>query len=523
MTPHFHAFGPGDITAVAIVPGAALPLEEVTDFSISTHFDKIPIRRLGERLPVGFATGMGTIAGSLVCAQFTQGALWSLRRHAAAIRYFQNEALVEATVDTDSGAPARARLDFYTSSVLPQQLPPFHLMFVHTNETGQMAIARLYNVVISDQGEAKGARNSFTEEMLQYQATYYEQIRLHKTLTGEQIAQLANRPVGFFNDPRRVETLPQSLGSIMPGMSAQDYILSEIEDYTERMKTGQVTSTGLANTGNVLWVSQKAAQPAEDSGTTAPAPSDTETPEQNTPVIERPGITTDQREFNLTLADYLVELAPETGIPTAANYTQAVRLTYKGLRGTLQRSDGTNTWSAAFVPGDFGQMQVTLGANFYSALMRGSSETEPIWFAPSSYRLLLTPARLNTTSPPAENQTAEMPPVITRQYLYSQNVIMTASEPNEIDDPEIYPLNEGTAVWRGRYNGHNVKLTFKDAAYKVSTDRSTPVTLFIGAAPQNIAADGKLKMQLINTADNAVKLLKLHHDDVVITQEPVGS
>lgn len=250
-----HAFGPGDITAVAIVPGKALGLEEITDFSISTHFDKIPVRRLGHRLAVGWATGSGSIAGTLVCAQMTQGALYKLRQHAGAIQFFRDQTTVQLGANPEVGGSARARLDYYTSSILPEQLPPFHLMFVHANESGQMAIARLYNVVISDHGETKGARNLFTEETLQYQASYYEQIRLHRALTTDQLAALAKKPVGFFSDIRAIEKLPESLANIGKDFSdGNAYLLAETEEVQRRLRAGESTSQGVADEGTVVFV-----------------------------------------------------------------------------------------------------------------------------------------------------------------------------------------------------------------------------------------------------------------------------
>lgn len=280
----YHAFGPGDITCVAVVPGRAFVLEEVTDFSISSHFDKVPVRRLGHRLPVGWATGGGSIAGTLVCAQFTHGALWKLRRHAGAAALLKDRMVIGGDDDV-----SRAQLEFFTAGILPQQLPPFHLIFIHTNDAGQMGIARLYHVVLSDVGEVKGAHNLFTEETLQYQALFYEQIRLHRSLTTEQMQELffgmgasasttlsgqspydeANRTIrqGFFNDPRRPQGLADELLNVLGGEESPDalsYILGETAMLEARLRgEGDVemaTAMAIADQGNIVWAQAQNAE-----------------------------------------------------------------------------------------------------------------------------------------------------------------------------------------------------------------------------------------------------------------------
>lgn len=263
MSHLYHAFGPGDITCVAITPGKAFVLEEVTDFSVSSHFDKIPVRRLGHRLPVGWATGAGSVAGTLVCAQFTHGALWKLRRLAATVRLLRDSIASGNATQTDG--ITRARTDFFTAGILPQQLPPFHLMFVHENQDGQMAIARLYNVTITDHGEVKGSHNLFTEETLQFQALYYEQIRLHKSMTIEQMQALVKlqfKPTNqsFFNDPRRPQSLDDVLLSALSGTETTnplEYLLSETEMAAQRLAEGKEVSINIADEGDVVWISQE--------------------------------------------------------------------------------------------------------------------------------------------------------------------------------------------------------------------------------------------------------------------------
>lgn len=264
-----HSFGPGDISTVAILPGAMRVLEEVKDVSISTHFDKQSIRRLGNALPIGWATGAGSIAGTLVCTQLTHGALYKVRKFAGALRVDEGEVLSETSTEEDREVTSGRQ---QAASILPQQLPPFHLMFVHENDRGQMSLSRLYDVTFVDHSEIKGSSNREPEETLQYQALYYEQLNLRKSLTNKQMQELFNRNaapddiegqytqdainnvtgrgVGFFHniqEPQLVNEL-EDLGSIE---NINDYLIDET-----RRRADREGGTGLdiANEGDVLLV-----------------------------------------------------------------------------------------------------------------------------------------------------------------------------------------------------------------------------------------------------------------------------
>lgn len=316
MSPLLHAFGPGDITCIAVVPGKAYVLNEVTDFSISSHFDKVPVRRLGHRLPQGWATGAGSIAGTLVCAQFTNGALWKLRRHAAMAKLAGDDLVgVESTSDVD-----RARLEFFTGSILPQQLPPFHLIFVHQNTAGQMAIARLYDVVLSDLGEVKGANNAYTEETLQFQALFYEQIRLHKSLTLEDMGRLAGIQTTAFNERRVPESLAESvITTISEGPGSRDplsYILSETEMLQTRLREGQDTSISIADQGDVVWVGNKNADSGEINKMYKIRPHDPG---------HVPSAKEDEYELNLNITDIIAYQLGQNTTTATVDATLAVR------------------------------------------------------------------------------------------------------------------------------------------------------------------------------------------------------
>jgi hypothetical protein len=443
-----HAFGPGDITCVAIVPGRALVLDEITDFSISSHFDKIPVRRIGHRLPVGWASGSGSIAGTLVCAQMTQGALYKLRQHAGAIRFFQDEAMAEAAGSAETGGSIRARLGFYTSAILPQQLPPFHLMFVHANESGQMAISRLYNVTISDQGETKGARNLFTEEALQYQATYYEQIRLHRALSTEEMARLANKPVGFFNDTRGIEKLPESLASVAADFSdAQAYLLEEAEDYERRLRAGQVTSTGIADQGAVVYVRVPDGTPEG----------------REVQAARSAGEATTAHSGELAET---FELTNGTGTTRRAPIVVTYQNGRSGARGArrarLDVGTGASTWTVELTPGPDGGHFVNVSPRgYYGAVISGDPEAQDtLEITPSDVFLRPDAVELHFASPetappldPAEPDGPAGLPRVTRRARYHQPITV---------------FLDGDGVYTGVHQGYPVALTFDEGTTSFS-------------------------------------------------------
>src|SRR5690606_33314119 len=124
------------------------------------------------------------------CAQLTEGALWKLRSHEGLARSLRGS-LFRPQMDGET--TTRVIENALSASVLPQELPPVNLIFVHRNSQGQMGLARLYHVIFTDQSEVKGANNRFTEEPLQYQALFYEQLRLHRSLTVDEMVALVGR------------------------------------------------------------------------------------------------------------------------------------------------------------------------------------------------------------------------------------------------------------------------------------------------------------------------------------------
>lgn len=316
-----HAYGPGDITCVAVVPGAALVVDEVTDASYSEHVDKIPIRRLGHRAVVGFATGSGTFAGTIVCAQLTKGAFWKVRNYFGAVRVFGEEVLARQarTKLVEPGA------QFFASAVSVTQLPPIHLMWVHTSEAGQMSIQRWYNVVFSDKGGVFGASNGFTEQTLQYQCSYQEEIRLHRSLTVHEMQRLRERmtTAGFFTDYHGREPLVESLSAVSKELAREyafddlaGYLGAETAGYARAVRDGEATSLGVFDTGAVVF---------QGAGTPAPAAALAES------VAAAGGEAPDPGE--VVGPDFELRAGLEEDVPVSATGSA---VTFAKARGTLE-------------------------------------------------------------------------------------------------------------------------------------------------------------------------------------------
>jgi len=365
-----HAFGPGQITGVAIVPGEYFVVDELRNFSISSHFDKAAIRRLGHRLPVGWATGSGTIAGTLIFAQLTRGAFWRLRRYAGTVRVAQGRSL-------DTPQQEWGNVSAMQSGIRPEQLPPFELMFVHASESGQMAISRLYDVTITDTGSVKGQGNRFTEEQLQYKARFHEQIRLHRSLTTGQMVELANeagadKKRGFFNDPRKSNALLDQLMNVS-GIDTGDlgeYLIAETEEVEEG---GAPAAMEIADTGNVVF--QK---PPDD---------------HSEPTGRSPDLAAAQQKGRHYIHEIEETLIVEDGGGAFSTETLTAYLELKGDRLFLSSDhidDTENHTPVASAAGD--GVPVTLSdRDYYGTLLENSSHEWPdVRFRPPFVSLAVT-------------------------------------------------------------------------------------------------------------------------------------
>ena len=122
-------------------------LGNVETISYSIHREKMPVRTLGKTYPKDFVRGQRTIAGSIIFVQFDESPLYIL------YRFFNKQKLENA---------------HRYSSPLVDELPPFDIMLIFTNEYGYTSIIRIYGVEITDEGAAFSINDIYTENVMQF-------------------------------------------------------------------------------------------------------------------------------------------------------------------------------------------------------------------------------------------------------------------------------------------------------------------------------------------------------------------
>jgi len=263
MSDFRHSFGADDTQVFAVIPGATFLISEMTNYSVSTHIEKKQVRRLGHTFPVGWSEGSGTIAGTLVFAQMTESPLHELRQYDDTIRKLGNVGI--------SGSES---IQSSAANILPAQLPPFHLVFIHANDDGQMGVERLYDVSIQSGGKNTGQQNKFTEQHFQYKALYYENLHLMQSLTTTEMAKLAGQEVGFFNDFRRVGSLIDGVAEAVGTDNLADFVSqSTLGNFEAYLEGGDTNPISIADEGAVVF-DDSGGDPGTTPETTAP---DTET------------------------------------------------------------------------------------------------------------------------------------------------------------------------------------------------------------------------------------------------------
>lgn len=123
-------------------------LLEATTITVSVHREVAPVRASGYINPKGFALGTRTIAGTLILTQFTTEVLFS---------FLQSSLLVDGSKDT-----------FFTKI---DQIPPFNITMVFTNESGYASQRKLLGVKFVTDGIVYSIQDMLTEQTLSWMAT----------------------------------------------------------------------------------------------------------------------------------------------------------------------------------------------------------------------------------------------------------------------------------------------------------------------------------------------------------------
>lgn len=258
-----HAFNGTATRVVALWPDVEYTLHEVTNASLSSFGDLEEVRRLGHRLPVAFATGSITLAGTLVCHRSLDGnaPLWKLRRHEGLVRALPSVHGLGKTVADTEGLAVQAR--HLAQSMLPQELPEVHLLFVTETENGMVGMERLYGVKFQSSGGSIGVDNPLEEDALQFKARFYEQLRLHRHLSREELRGLltamsdpnTEHRTAYFNNYHRAPSLVDGIYEVARAYGARDlveFVNEEAKAYDLAEMTGALGSRLFADRGSVV-------------------------------------------------------------------------------------------------------------------------------------------------------------------------------------------------------------------------------------------------------------------------------
>jgi hypothetical protein len=126
----------------------AKQLLEATTITVSVHREVSPVRASGYINPKGFALGKRTIAGTLIVTQFTADIL---------LNFLQSIMLVDGSKDSTF-----TKVD---------QLPPFNITMIFTNEAGYASQRKLLGVKFVTDGVVYSIQDMLVEQTLSWMAT----------------------------------------------------------------------------------------------------------------------------------------------------------------------------------------------------------------------------------------------------------------------------------------------------------------------------------------------------------------
>lgn len=141
-------------------------LFDLQTVSIQSHREKFPVRTLGRVFPKSYTRGPRTLAGSFIFTLFNKAALWDLLQTS---RSFYSSGV--GSGGTDSG------ISEVSEAVLADQLPPFDLTILCSNEYGDSSYMALYGVEIVNDGRTLSIQDMITENVMQFIARDFEDIR----------------------------------------------------------------------------------------------------------------------------------------------------------------------------------------------------------------------------------------------------------------------------------------------------------------------------------------------------------
>jgi len=157
-----------DIRCVVSVGGSVREWATLQTISISTARTVVPVRALGDTLPVGFTRGARTFAGSLVFATIDEDEVTKL------MGIYQQLLRDKKKVPSDYWYDA---------------LPPFNVVVLGANEYGHKFRQVIYDVVITNWGATYSVDDLLLEQTYTYVARYATPITIGAINRGSVVVQ----------------------------------------------------------------------------------------------------------------------------------------------------------------------------------------------------------------------------------------------------------------------------------------------------------------------------------------------
>lgn len=157
-------FSGADITCIVHVLGNAgkepYVIANAQTLSYSVHREKVPVRALGHTYPMGYTRSGRMIAGSIIFTMLDREVLWEL---------VQAYAVDVDWTDEDQ--------KYTTYSPMLDQLPPFDITIVFSNEYGDISVMAIYGVELVDEGTVLSIDDLIVEKTCSWVARDIDMMR----------------------------------------------------------------------------------------------------------------------------------------------------------------------------------------------------------------------------------------------------------------------------------------------------------------------------------------------------------
>lgn len=190
-----------DIVPTLTIGSNTFVLGNISAISYSIHRDVTPVRVLGHTYPKGFVSASRTIAGTLVFTVFD--------------RHVLSDVINKTITQQDLAVPM--------SSPLVDQLPPFDVGIIYSNEYGNNSYMRIYGLQITDEGQTHSISDTYTENVMQYVARDIDLMVGDKTSSPPSL-------LSFFNERQKADqTNVQVLQKLLSNKGELEKDLFEVQ------------------------------------------------------------------------------------------------------------------------------------------------------------------------------------------------------------------------------------------------------------------------------------------------------